>query len=90
MIVRGGDRVDMLMVKSGVSKSDKLVFIVQIRRHSRSLLTTNNGCVGLDIGPDSVIDVIICMKDTHSSYVYQSDDRDNYYTGFWNFVSEIV
>ena len=52
MIVRGGDRVDMLMAKAGVLKSDKRVFTIQIGRHDRHLLTTNNGRVGLDICPD--------------------------------------
>ena len=57
MIVWGGDRVDMLMAKAGVLKSDKLFVIIQIRRHNRHLLTTDNGRVGLDIGPDKYIDV---------------------------------
>ena len=55
MIVRGGDRVDMLMVKAGVSKSETCFVI---GRHNRHLLTANNGCVGLYVGPDRNVDVI--------------------------------
>ena len=58
MIVWGGDRVDMLVAKAGVLESDKRVFTIRIRRHDRHLLTTNNGCVGLNICPDKDIVVM--------------------------------
>ena len=60
MIVRGEDRADMLLMNAGISKSDKLVFITGTRRNYWHLLTTDNGRVGLDIGPDKNIDVANC------------------------------
>ena len=57
MIVRGGDKVDMLVAKAGVLESDQFAFIVRNKRHSWYLLTTNNGRVGLNVCPDKDIHV---------------------------------
>lgn len=55
MIVRGGDREDMLMAKAGGLKS---ALILQVMGHDPHLLTTYNGRVGLEICPYKNIIVI--------------------------------
>ena len=49
----------MLTAKAGIPKSDKLVFMIRIRRHDRPRLTTNNRCIDVDIVPDKDLNEIV-------------------------------